>query len=221
MKRGKWPEIPIPFDGNGDQLHYPNPEYAGNLRPTVWADNAVFTDVLTYGGHGRGRSAVYFKFKRQDGRQVYVFLKDLQALVPHMHQGQVWGRFVFCKRGQNYGCRLWEPAGAPVVTWDTEGLPALPSNWAWLPGGRGPYVRSEVTGVDLDSDGDLELDLDGESAYVPMPVLVAFLRARGYRVATPGCVRGLPCAEALAMFPHRPSTRLTLVFPMRQVVQRG
>jgi hypothetical protein len=101
----------IPFDRDGNQQHYPVSWYTGeypNNRRTVgpeWRDNEPFNDTLTYAGYGRGRSAAYFVFTRSDGKEVTMFMKDFDALIRQMVNGKVSGRFVFIKRGQNYGVK--------------------------------------------------------------------------------------------------------------------
>lgn len=72
----------------------------------VELDNYIFTDTLTYDHYARGRSAAYFKFKRTDGREVVVFLTDFEEFVKLMVNGKISGNFTFCKRGQNFGCKL-------------------------------------------------------------------------------------------------------------------
>lgn len=104
----------IPFDAEGNQQHYPSitwgPTDPETGRPTriepTWRDNVVFDDTLTYNSFGRGRSAAYFEFRRQDGTTVTVFMKEFDEMIPHMNAGVVKGRFRFIKRGMNYGCKL-------------------------------------------------------------------------------------------------------------------
>lgn len=100
----------IPFDAKGNQLHYPETySWTNGKRDEVeWRDNAPFEATLSYDGYSRGRSAAYFDFKDQNGKTVVVFMKDFEAMVPHMSKGAVAGTFVFTKRGMNYGCQLVE-----------------------------------------------------------------------------------------------------------------
>ena len=95
----------IPFDSDGNQLHYPESWRPGGVQ---WRDNAPFNATLSYSEYSRGRSAAYFIFKREDGREVTVFLKDFESMVPHMVKGTITGTFQFTKRGMNYGCQLVE-----------------------------------------------------------------------------------------------------------------
>lgn len=99
MKTG---DYEIPFDKEGNQLHYSN----GWTEPSYWAKNVPFEDVLTYAAYRRGRSAAYFEFTRANGKSVTVFLKDFEGMIPRMTAGAVAGTFVFTKRGQNYGAKL-------------------------------------------------------------------------------------------------------------------
>lgn len=94
----------VPFDQDGNQMHYLNPYWA--RESTTWKPNETFTDTLTYSTYHRGRSAAYFEFTRSAGRRVYVFMADLEPLIKWMVCGKVTGTFTFCKRGANYGCRM-------------------------------------------------------------------------------------------------------------------
>ena len=78
----------------------------GESPGLIELDNYEFEDTLTYDGYSRGRSAAYFSFLRSDGRKVTVFLTDFEVIVNHMVKGMITGRFTFCKRGQNFGCKL-------------------------------------------------------------------------------------------------------------------
>ncbi len=92
----------IPFDKDGNQQHYAD----SWMTDLEWRDNAPFVATLTYVGYSRGRSAAYFDFKDHNGKIVIVFLKDFEAMIPHLVKGSVTGSFKFIKRGQNYGCQL-------------------------------------------------------------------------------------------------------------------
>lgn len=95
-------DYPIPFNAKGDQLHYDD----GRAK---MRDNFEFVDTLKMEGMSRGRSAAYFLFRRKStGTQVIVFMTDLIDLFAHANHGCVTGLFTFCKRGQNYGCRMVE-----------------------------------------------------------------------------------------------------------------
>jgi len=92
----------IPFDRDGNQLHYPESWKIG----LHWRKNEPFTDTLTYDTYSRGRSAAYFNFKRSDGTELVMFMTDFEKVVPLMINGKVTGTFQFIKRGQNYGCTI-------------------------------------------------------------------------------------------------------------------
>jgi hypothetical protein len=89
----------IPFDKDGNQMHYPE-----SWRQPEWRDNTPFQDTLEYQSFNRGRSAAYFLFKRANGTQVTVFLKEMSEMIPRMVNGKITGTFAFVKRGENYGC---------------------------------------------------------------------------------------------------------------------
>ena len=92
----------IPFDENGNQMDYPT--WCGS----EWKDNFEFEDTLTLNGFGRGRSSVTFSMVRSDGTTVSVFVSDFyeMAVAGAFKAGKIKGRFTFCKKGQNYGCRM-------------------------------------------------------------------------------------------------------------------
>lgn len=94
----------IPFDADGNQLHYPD------RRDVQWRDNVPFQAKLTYAGFSRGRSAAYLDFTDQNGKAITFFLKDFEKVIPHLIGGAVTGTFIFTKRGTNYGCQLIEAA---------------------------------------------------------------------------------------------------------------
>lgn len=105
----------IPFDEDGNQLHYADVKWDGTYKPggacnmvpnCVMLPNTPFQDTLTFKGFERGRSAAYFHFERESGKQVCVFLKEMEDIIPQMVHGKVTGTFQFIKRGQNYGCAL-------------------------------------------------------------------------------------------------------------------
>lgn len=114
----------IPFDGDGNQQHYPDrwtdknavrqenedelSFYRRRYREPVWTPNHEFEAVLTFNTFNRGRSAAYAEFLRETGKTVIVFLADLENMIPYMSGGAIRGRFTFCKRGQNFGCKLVE-----------------------------------------------------------------------------------------------------------------
>lgn len=110
MSRGNYQ---IPFNKDGDQLHYADPRARGAQPYTAtWTDNHEFDATLKCEDYGRGRSAAYFELERVgEGKTVTMFLKDFMEALPHMHGGVVKGTFTFCKRGQNYGCRLVKSSG--------------------------------------------------------------------------------------------------------------
>lgn len=99
----------IPFDEDGNQLHYPEIwiwGQDGKRQEVQWRDNERFATVLTYDNFYRGRSAAGFVFKDPQGHCVTFFMRDFEDIIPHMKNGEVDGTFEFIKRGANYGCRI-------------------------------------------------------------------------------------------------------------------
>ena len=98
---------PIPFDRGGSQLHYVD-HWDVTRGGVSMVDNFEFNDTLEIEGINRGRSAADFTMLRSDGTRVTVFMVDMIAMFKRAKGGKVKGRFTFCKRGQNYGCKLVE-----------------------------------------------------------------------------------------------------------------
>lgn len=104
----------IPFNTNGDQVHYPEDTFVhdGTAYRRVTCEmrpNEVFDDVLVFGSYNRGRSAAYFSLLREsNGKGVTMFLTDLNEAFNHFVCGRLKGKFQFVKRGQNYGVKLLE-----------------------------------------------------------------------------------------------------------------
>lgn len=92
----------IPFQ-DGNQIDYEI--YWG--KPFEMVDNFVFEDTLTYTNYGKGRSAITFYFTREsNGKEVTMFASNLSEVIPRFVNGKLTGQFTFCKKGQNYGCRM-------------------------------------------------------------------------------------------------------------------
>lgn len=104
----------IPFDKDGNQMHYPTLTWdgsydaVGKLKPThpETRPNTPFMDTLTFTGSERGRSAAYFKFTRTNGTTVCFFMKEMEEIIPLMTHGTLTGTFQHVKRGQNFGTAL-------------------------------------------------------------------------------------------------------------------
>lgn len=94
----------IPFNINGDQVHYPDNWGIGKVAE--WRDNHEFEGTLRVVDMARGRSAAYFIAEVvETGKRVTLFMKDLFDAIPFIERGLIRGCFTFQKRGQNYGIR--------------------------------------------------------------------------------------------------------------------
>lgn len=79
--------------------------YSG--RKEVWKPNEEIELTLHYNGYGRGRSAVNFYWKDDDGHQYPMFIKDVDELLRQdMGTSSVHGIFTYVKRGANYGIKF-------------------------------------------------------------------------------------------------------------------
>jgi hypothetical protein len=87
--------------------HFPDYPY----RNIVWRENQLWSGWLTLQGEKRGRSAAYFEWLDDDGRQFPMFLTDLVALLKdpavEIKAGRVLGTWIGVKRGSNYGIRYY------------------------------------------------------------------------------------------------------------------
>jgi hypothetical protein len=87
--------IEIPFDEDGNQLHYPY------FFPTVkeWKNNTEFIDNLIFMNFCRGRSAAYAELKsKTSGKKYTMFLSDLENCFENFKNGEIKGLFTFCKK---------------------------------------------------------------------------------------------------------------------------
>ena len=79
--------------------------YSG--KKEVWKPNKEVELTLHYNGYGRGRSAVTFYWKDDDGHQYPMFIKDVDELLRQdMGTSSVHGIFTYVKRGANYGIKF-------------------------------------------------------------------------------------------------------------------
>ncbi len=79
--------------------------YSG--RKEVWKPNEEIELTLHYDGYGRGRSAVTFYWKDDNGHKYPMFIKDVDELLRQdMGTSSVHGIFTYVKRGANYGIKF-------------------------------------------------------------------------------------------------------------------
>lgn len=79
--------------------------YSG--RKEVWKPNEEIELTLHYDGYGRGRSAVTFYWKDDNGHRYPMFIKDVDELLRQdIGVSSVHGIFTYVKRGANYGIKF-------------------------------------------------------------------------------------------------------------------
>jgi hypothetical protein len=76
------------------------------IEPTM-VDNVPWEDELVYMSYYRGRSAAGGTFTNTKGQIFTVFMTDMDKFIPLMINGKIKGKFIYCKRGQNYGVTLY------------------------------------------------------------------------------------------------------------------
>lgn len=94
----------IPFDEDGNQVFYDNDYYITERR-----ENLSFNDTLTYSHYNRGRSAAHLIFLASDGTKRTMFLTDFDDLIKNysIDRGTVNAKWIYVKRGSNYGIKLY------------------------------------------------------------------------------------------------------------------
>jgi hypothetical protein len=101
MTRAKLAEVP--YDSRtGHMAAYP-------YGLTEWRPNEPFEAALAIVGTERGQSAARFIAENTEtGVQYPLFMTELLAIVQYatIERGVVFGRWIGCKRGANYGIRL-------------------------------------------------------------------------------------------------------------------
>lgn len=123
MTRLQKPPIQVPFDDEGNQLHYPLHRWAYNpnhpdansggyyRQDPIIKDNYEFMATMKFEDIQRGRSAAYFHLTDAQGKKYTMFMTDLLDLLKRarrIESGEVTGKWTFCKRGANFGVKLVE-----------------------------------------------------------------------------------------------------------------
>ena len=71
-------------------------------------DNHEFVATLFIVDYRRGRSAFNLILENTAGSRYYVMASDIMKVIKAAEKGSVTGRWVFCKKGSNYGIQLLE-----------------------------------------------------------------------------------------------------------------
>lgn len=97
-----------PREVKGSLIDYDN--RSGNVE---YIENKVFEDTLTFEGYARGRSSAVFHFVDSSGATYQMFMTDIDDLLKNRDiiNRQVKGKWTFCKRGKNYGIKLYDEEG--------------------------------------------------------------------------------------------------------------
>ena len=96
----------IPFDSNGNQLHYP-----ASYGTIAWADNCSFSDSLKIDRLISGHSAKYYNAVSTVTKKKFtIFARDLIDIVQHaeIKDGIMTGTWTFVKRGRYFGVAILE-----------------------------------------------------------------------------------------------------------------
>lgn len=77
-----------------------------------WKQPWEFSDTLKITGYGRGPSSAVFNLESTTKKMACsMFMKDLNEMLmtADISKGEISGRWIFCKRGQNYGIKYLGP----------------------------------------------------------------------------------------------------------------
>jgi hypothetical protein len=99
----------IPYDAEGNMMHYADRTYLGIHVANEWRENIRFWTSMKLLGMNRGRSAAYFTWQDDNGFEYPMFMTDLVDLLNRSKVffgetgPQPWKAI---KRGRNYGLVL-------------------------------------------------------------------------------------------------------------------
>lgn len=93
-----------PVDAKGNML-----EYVGYGSQAV-AENIIkeFEETMTFQHYTKGRSSLRFILKDSKGREWSMMAQCIDYFVNYSVNGVLSGKWVMCKRGQNYGLLIVE-----------------------------------------------------------------------------------------------------------------
>lgn len=93
-----------PVDENGNML-----EYDGyGSKPTGEKDIVEFEETMTFQHYIKGRSSLRFILKDSKGREWSMMVQCIDYFVKHSVNDVLSGKWIMCKRGQNYGLLIVE-----------------------------------------------------------------------------------------------------------------
>lgn len=114
-----------PFTEDGSLMHFPENRqdytnavrlkvgYGWEVPPVIvgpdWRPNVPFVATLRLASTRRGRSAAYFIWQDEAGREFPMFISDMLALIQGgtiVANGVVTAHWIVTKRGANYGIRI-------------------------------------------------------------------------------------------------------------------
>lgn len=93
-----------PVDANGNMLGY---DRYGSKR-TGEKDIVEFEETMTFQHYTQGRSSLRFILKDSKGGEWSMMAQCIDYFVKHSINGVLSGKWIMCKRGQNYGLLIIE-----------------------------------------------------------------------------------------------------------------
>lgn len=94
-----------PVDKSGNMLEYCG--YGTNL-PCGEKDIVEFEETMTFQYYTKGRSSLRFILKDSKGNVWSMMAQCIDSFVQRSINGVLTGKWVMCKRGQNYGLLIVE-----------------------------------------------------------------------------------------------------------------
>lgn len=95
-----------PVDENGNMIEYDGYLYGA----TKYSEKGIveFEETMTFQYYTKGRSSLRFILKDSKGNIWSMMAQRIDHFVKHSVNGVLTGKWVVCKRGQNYGLLIVE-----------------------------------------------------------------------------------------------------------------
>lgn len=94
----------IPFNSNGHLVSY----VERHMKDVEWVECYEFETKMEIDSMSRGRSSATFNLVSAEGHHYSMFMVDCVNMMKTgtICKGAIYGKWTFCKRGQNYGVKL-------------------------------------------------------------------------------------------------------------------
>lgn len=105
-KLGDYGDYQIPYDKDGNMVHYYG--WGGSIQKEsiVFKDNDPFEATLTFIDYKRGRSGHHFILQDEQGHKYPMFIKELMRAIKFVDHGVINGTFCGIKSGSCCSIRV-------------------------------------------------------------------------------------------------------------------